>query len=993
MVLVATSSHCIDDLQFVVDFDTADQAFDTQERVAEFARAKAPRIIEEVFSQHSPEGEVWRLPLLDIDLGPIAHDELESQWEIRLRERLAEALLAEQVRLRHVPRALGRITGDVNLAARDDPQSALQSREQAQLETLLHFLRHGHLPWHAPQHLALASPLGQLAHEVLRDNAAALVQAWRASPDALRMVQRAARQFSPGWLARLAHELARALGAGAAAGWGREAVAWIDGLAALWTESRLRPAPAPHLLWEGLLNALWSDAGVLDRSQPLQSMVQAVAPAESEQAEIWHALQAVARRALDGTPPAPTATLSEAVLRTCLAAQVPALAHVRASDTEQRAAPGSRSEEQARLLLRLQAWLPPHAQDDDPAPWLDLLRAEPSWAREVLLQLSRSAAARQRMAQALPPSVLQSLMALWLGPTEQGLLQAAIGEDALWGPASAPLDAVQRWEHALSYVLRLPAPALFSGAEYLDHLIARRGEREHQAAPALLRALDAAWRSRSQGTASPLLRAWLRARRLTEAAAALPLGQRRLRLAAALAQGLLVGAEDDWADALRDDTAWLLDQVRQAGRRPSLQRRMARGWTRSARIELIGLWLPAPERTAIVAALDDPVYAPLAGAGDSRPELALWDDLIAHLMRLTPGSFFHVDAYLRSLRERLALAAPSAPAPGAADAQRDEARPGQDAAWLVRLAPADQLMLRQEMRLVHLAAQHAGLPASDDTLSQLAWAFAQRELIDEGRRYEPIAFPVRLARHLVEALHLPEPEAWLARIAAEAARQKRPDTAPRIAAAIAEVAAVLRAPSTADAATSKPAPKLTPAPAEPESLRFEDLRPRETLHVANAGIVLAGAYLPRLFGMLQLTGDEGFLSPAAAERAVLLMHHLATGRTEAPEPQLALHKVMCGVGLSVPLVSELHPTPQECQALEGLLQAVISHWKIIGHTSVAGLRESFLQREGRLSFDEDDGWQLTVEPRSYDMLLDHLPWGYSLQKFPWMERPLHVEWR
>lgn len=980
-------NHCVEDLQFVVDFESADQAFDTQERVAEFARSRAPRIIDEVFDQHSREGEVWRLPLLDIDLGPVAHDELESQWEARLRERLAEALLAEQAQLPRTPRALGLITHDAHLTP--DPRPELHSREQAQLDTLLHFLRHGHLPWHAPQHLALASPLGQLAHEVLRDNAAALVQAWRASPDARRMVQRAARQFPRGWLSRLSHELARGLGAGAAATWGREAESWVDGLHALWTESKLRPAPAPHLLWEGLLTALWADAGVLDRSQPLQSMVQALAPAESDQAAIWHALQAVARRALDGTPPAPTATLSEAVLRTCLAAQVPALAHVRASDTEQQAAPGSRSEEQARLLLRLQAWLPPNAHDDDLSPWRELLQAEPSWAREVLLQLGRNAAARQRMAQALPPALMLSLMALWLGPTEQGVLQAATDDAALWGPASAPLDPAQRWERTLAHVLSLPAPALFNGAEYLDHLIAQRAEREHQSAPALLRALDATWRSRSHGNAPPMLRAWLRARRLTEAGAATPLGQRRTRLEAAMAQGLLAGAEDDWHDALRDDTAWLIDQVRQAGRRPSLQRRMAREWSRLARIQLIGLWLLAPERAAVVAAIEDQLYAPLATAGEGRPGQTLWEDLIAHLMCLTPGSFFHVDAYLRSLRERLAVVTAPAPTPLTPDAERAEALPGQDTSWLVRLSPSDQLMLRQELRLVQQAAQRAGLPASDETLSQLAWAFAQHELVDEGRHYESIAFPVRLARHLVEALHLPEPDAWLARIAAEVGLQKRPDTAPRIAAAIAETAATLHTPL----APSAPPPKPTPAAPAAEPLRFEDLLQRETLHVANAGIVLAGAYLPRLFGMLQLTRDEVFVSPAAAERAVLLMHHLATGSTETPEPQLALHKVMCGIGLTVPLVGELTPTPEESQAIDGLLQAMIVHWKIIGHTTVAGLRESFLQRVGRLSFSDDEGWQLTVEPRSYDMLLDHLPWGYSLQKFPWMERPLHVEWR
>jgi hypothetical protein len=71
---------------------------------------------------------------------------------------------------------------------------------------------------------------------------------------------------------------------------------------------------------------------------------------------------------------------------------------------------------------------------------------------------------------------------------------------------------------------------------------------------------------------------------------------------------------------------------------------------------------------------------------------------------------------------------------------------------------------------------------------------------------------------------------------------------------------------------------------------------------------------------------------------------------------------------------------------------MIQHWKILGSTSVAGLRETFLQREGQLT-RRDDHWQLLVEPRPFDMLLDQLPWGYSTVKFPWMQQVMHVDWR
>ena len=71
---------------------------------------------------------------------------------------------------------------------------------------------------------------------------------------------------------------------------------------------------------------------------------------------------------------------------------------------------------------------------------------------------------------------------------------------------------------------------------------------------------------------------------------------------------------------------------------------------------------------------------------------------------------------------------------------------------------------------------------------------------------------------------------------------------------------------------------------------------------------------------------------------------------------------------------------------------MITNWKSVGQTSVAGFRESFLQRRGRLT-RKDDAWQLKVEQRAFDMLLDSIPWGFAAIKHPWMERVVYVKWR
>ena len=71
---------------------------------------------------------------------------------------------------------------------------------------------------------------------------------------------------------------------------------------------------------------------------------------------------------------------------------------------------------------------------------------------------------------------------------------------------------------------------------------------------------------------------------------------------------------------------------------------------------------------------------------------------------------------------------------------------------------------------------------------------------------------------------------------------------------------------------------------------------------------------------------------------------------------------------------------------------MIAHWKKLGNTSVNSLRESFLLRNGKLS-ETEQYWQLQVEGRAWDVLLNYLPWGYSIISLPWMKKRIQVEWK
>jgi hypothetical protein len=168
--------------------------------------------------------------------------------------------------------------------------------------------------------------------------------------------------------------------------------------------------------------------------------------------------------------------------------------------------------------------------------------------------------------------------------------------------------------------------------------------------------------------------------------------------------------------------------------------------------------------------------------------------------------------------------------------------------------------------------------------------------------------------------------------------------------------------------------------------------PGEALQIANAGMVIAAPYLPRLFGMLGLLNGSAFVDEAAAARAIHVLQFLVDGKVEPPEHLLILNKLLCGVPLDRPVPRDIALTDTERQAVDGLIAGMIGNWTAIGHTSVAGMRESFLQREGRITL-ERDAWKLLVEPRAFDMLLDRLPWSIATLRLPWMDRVLHVDWR
>ncbi|OGB25282.1 MAG: hypothetical protein A3I66_04265 [Burkholderiales bacterium RIFCSPLOWO2_02_FULL_57_36] len=280
------------------------------------------------------------------------------------------------------------------------------------------------------------------------------------------------------------------------------------------------------------------------------------------------------------------------------------------------------------------------------------------------------------------------------------------------------------------------------------------------------------------------------------------------------------------------------------------------------------------------------------------------------------------------------------------------------------LAGADERATqRHAWDIADIFAQcHPGV--SGERIDELKWQFLFAWLFEQRRRFEPSRFSHALADYLTSRTGIAPTsdmrDLMRRRLGIE---PLAPDELPEL--------------------LNAAAPYLMPETVIDEA---------EQIYVGNAGQVLAAPYMPRLFAMLNLTEGGRFKNGEAAERAVHLLQFMTSGQSDCPEYQLGLNKILCGVKASQPIVREIEIEAHEKDVVEALIKAMIEHWKVIGNTSIDGLRESFLQRPGSLHM-KDDAWYLTVQAGAFDMLLDRLPWSFSIIKHPWMERAVHVTWR
>ncbi len=173
-----------------------------------------------------------------------------------------------------------------------------------------------------------------------------------------------------------------------------------------------------------------------------------------------------------------------------------------------------------------------------------------------------------------------------------------------------------------------------------------------------------------------------------------------------------------------------------------------------------------------------------------------------------------------------------------------------------------------------------------------------------------------------------------------------------------------------------------------DETKVKELFTKEGVIIQNAGLIIAAAFLPELFRRCELLKENKLQEPW---RAMAVLHYLVWGSQQGHEYEMLLSKILCGIEPLHPIEEVLPPGDKDIHETEEMLNGLIQHWSALKNTSIDGLREAFLQREGKLTMQEGE-WVLQVERKTIDILLEHLPWTIGYIRHPWMTKTLRTEW-
>lgn len=161
--------------------------------------------------------------------------------------------------------------------------------------------------------------------------------------------------------------------------------------------------------------------------------------------------------------------------------------------------------------------------------------------------------------------------------------------------------------------------------------------------------------------------------------------------------------------------------------------------------------------------------------------------------------------------------------------------------------------------------------------------------------------------------------------------------------------------------------------------------------VQNAGLIVLHPFLKYFFVNTKIADNNGILIKGKLDLAVQSLYFLATGNENVFEGDLVFEKFICGVPLKRPIPKQSLLTDKIKAEVHVLLKEAIKNWAALKNTSPNGLRQMFIQRDGKL-IQKENKYKLLVERKAQDILLEKLSWNISMVKLPWKKELIIVEW-
>jgi len=160
-------------------------------------------------------------------------------------------------------------------------------------------------------------------------------------------------------------------------------------------------------------------------------------------------------------------------------------------------------------------------------------------------------------------------------------------------------------------------------------------------------------------------------------------------------------------------------------------------------------------------------------------------------------------------------------------------------------------------------------------------------------------------------------------------------------------------------------------------------------YVNNAGLILIHPFLKQLFENCRLLNKDNAINNP--ELAAHLLHYIATEQEQDYENEMLFEKLLCNIPANQTINRNIKIPEEFKNHVNEMLQAVLENWPVMKNSSVALLRNEYLQRPGKIILTQDNP-KILVERKTQDILLDKISWNLGVVKLAWKSKVIFVEW-